>query len=183
MSTAQRLWSTFPFLIALAVLIFLIWSAVLALGYPYDGVIWYDSYGSIQEIDPLGENQDLLRVGDKIISINGVLWIEARPLYPGLSAGDSALLLIQREESKIPITISLVNPPFEEYMTRLAPLLVALIFWLVAVGVQAFKPAYEPATLLFLFFQATAALLIAGATSLWGPAWTSNLLNILFRRK
>ncbi len=44
---------------------------------------------------------------------------------------------------------------------------------------QAFKPAYEPTTLLFLFFQATAALLIAGATTIYGPAWTSSLLSLL----
>lgn len=179
MSTAQRLWSTFPFLIALTVLIFLIWSALLALGYPYDGVTWYDPYGTVREIDPAGPTYQVLSVGDRVISINGTSWSEARPLYPGLSGGDEALLMIEREGFTTPITIQLITPQFQELMTRLVPLMVALIFWLVAVGVQAFKPAYEPATLFFLFFQATAALIIAGATSVLGPGWTSSLLGLL----
>jgi hypothetical protein len=180
MNALQRIWSTIPFLIALAVLVFLGWSASLALDYPYDGVLYYDPYGTLIEIDPYGPTEGVLYAGDVIKSINGVDWNEARPLYTGKAPGDQVQLIIQRSDSTLPVQFYLASPTFEELFSRLAPLLVALIFWLVAVGVQAFKPAYEPATLLFLFFQVTAALLIAGATSAFGPAWTSSLLQFLY---
>ena len=180
MNAAQRLWSVLPFLIALAVLIFLGWSASLVLAYPYDGVIEIGSDGTIQAVDTIGPNQDILREKDLVLSINDIPWNIAQPAYHGLSAGDKVQLVIERDGVLLPVTIQLATPTFEELISRLAPLLVALIFWLVAVGVQMFKPAYEPATLLFMFFQATAALLIAGAASIVGPAWTSNLMIFLF---
>jgi two-component system NtrC family sensor kinase len=180
MNALQRIWSTIPFLIALAVLVFLGWSASLALDYPYDGVIRYDPYGTVIEIDLYGPVYDILYEGDVVLSIDGINWNEARPLYSGKQSGDKVELYIQRSETELPVDFFLATPTIEELITRLAPLLVALIFWLVAVGVQAFKPAYEPATLLFLFFQATAALLIAGASSYFGPAWTSSVLYFLY---
>ncbi len=72
MSTAQRLWSTFPFLIALAVLIFLIWSAFLAIDYPYDGLIWFGPFGEILDLDPSSISSQELMVGDQIISVNSI---------------------------------------------------------------------------------------------------------------
>jgi two-component system phosphate regulon sensor histidine kinase PhoR len=180
MNAIQRLWSTLPFVIALAVLIFLGWSASLALDYPYDGVIRYDPYGVVQDIDPAGPTAQLLQVEDQVILIDGVLWNEARPLYSQNQAGDKVQFDVLRGAERITVSFFLVEPSLEELITRLSPLLVALFFWLVALGVQAFKPAYEPTTLLFFFFQATAALLIAGTTSSLGPAWTSSLLNFLF---
>lgn len=180
MNTAQRLWSTIPFLIALAALIFLGWSATVAVEYPYDGVIRYDSYGTVLGIYPFCPTENVLKVGDVIITIDGVDWNEARPLYATKSAGDKVRLVIQRSGEIIPLEFVLAHPTVEELITRLAPLLVALIFSLVALGVQTFKPASEPATLLFLFFQAAAVLLVAGTSSTYGPAWTDSLLNFLY---
>jgi len=177
MNTIQRLWSSKPFLLAIFVLAFLGWGAGLARTYPYDGILRYSTSGTIIEVDPRGPSYSTLQQGDIVLTVDGIPWIEAQPLYAGMHAGDQALLEIQRAGVQIPLTIELTVPSFDEQMTRLAPLLVALVFWLVGVGVQAFKPAYEPTTLFFLFFEATAITLIAGVSSFIGPAWTTSLLG------
>ena len=179
MKTSQRWWISLPFLFALVVLVFLGWSVSLALVYPYGGITDYDNTGLIIEIDSLGPNFAALQEGDLILSIDGVPMIEARPIYGNKRPGDTAHLMIQRDGNMITVPIRLVIPSFDEKVNRLGPLIVALIFWGIAVGIQAFKPASEATNLFFLFFMVTALLLVAGVGSYLGPPWTSSLLNIL----
>jgi len=168
-----------PFLFALAVIIFLGWSVSLAWIYPYDGIPNYEPTGLIIEIDALGPNSEALQEGDIILSVDRVPMVEARPLYGNKRPGDIANLIIQRGGTDFSVPITLVVPSFEERISRLGPLIVALIFWGIGVGIQAFKPAREASNLFFLFFIATALLLIAGVSSYLGPPWTSSLVNIL----
>ncbi|MCK5427890.1 MAG: PDZ domain-containing protein, partial [Anaerolineales bacterium] len=168
-----------PFLFALVVLVFLGWSVSLALVYPYGGITDYDNTGLIIEIDSLGPNFAALQEGDLILSIDGVPMIEARPIYGNKRPGDTAHLMIQRDGNMITVPIRLVIPSFDEKVNRLGPLIVALIFWGIGVGIQAFKPASEATNLFFLFFMVTALLLVAGVGSYLGPPWISSLVNIL----
>jgi two-component system phosphate regulon sensor histidine kinase PhoR len=177
MNAFQRLWSSIPFVLALAVLLYLGWSASLALSYPYDGVLRYSASGTIIEIDPSEPAYNILQEGDILLFVDGVPWLETQAPYAGKEAGDDTLLTVDRAGVQIPLTIQLADASFDELMTRLAPLLVAFVFWLVAVGVQAFKPAYEPTGLFYIFFQLTAVLLISGVNSFLGPAWTTTLLS------
>lgn len=176
MNALQRLGSSIPFVIALVVLLYLGWSASLALAYPYDGVLQYRSFGTVTDIDPSGPAYLILQEGDIVLSVDGIPWLDAAQApYTGKEAGDETLLIIERTGIQIPLTIRLEEASFDELMTRLAPLLVAFVFWLVAVGVQAFKPAYDPTALFYIFFQMTAVLLISGVNSFLGPAWTITL--------
>ncbi|MCK4976032.1 MAG: hypothetical protein KAS36_03795, partial [Anaerolineales bacterium] len=168
-----------PFLFALVVLVFLGWSVSLALVYPYGGITDYDNTGLIIEIDSLAPNFAVLQEGDLILSIDGVPMIEARPIYGNKRPGDTAHLMIQRDGNMITVPIRLVIPSFDEKVNRLGPLIVALIFWGIGVGIQAFKPASEATNLFFLFFMVTALLLVAGVGSYLGPPWISSLVNIL----
>lgn len=179
MKTSQRWWISLPFLLALVVLVFLGWSTSLALVYPYDGIPFLDPTGLIREIDFLGPAFDILQEGDIIMSVDGVPMIEAQPLYGNKRPGDSADLIVQRDGELIPVSISLVVPSFDERIDRLGPLIVALIFWGIGVGIQAFKPASEATNLFFLFFMVAALLLVAGVGSFLGPPWTSSLVSIL----
>jgi PAS domain S-box-containing protein len=178
MNALQRLWSSIPFLIALGVLGYLTWSTSLALSYPYDGIYRLSVSGTILEVDPGSPANQILQKGDTIVSVDGITWFEAQPPYIGKNPGELSNLVIERAGIRIPLSIQLAEPSFEELMTRLAPLLVAFVFWLVGLGVQAFKPAYEPATLFFLFFHTTAVLLISGVSSFIGPLWTTSLLGV-----
>jgi hypothetical protein len=56
---------------------------------------------------------------------------------------------------------------------------VALIFWVIGVWVQAFKPSKDASSVFFLFFLITATFLITGPLSTIGPAWISMLLSFL----
>ena len=179
MKASQRWWISLPFLFGLIVLVFLGWNVSLALVYPYDGIPNLDPTGLIIEIDPLGPNNEILQVGDIIQSVDGISLVEARPLYGNKRPGDSAHLTIQRAGNTVQAYIKLVVPSFDEKIDRLVPLLVALIFWGIGMGIQAFKPASEATNLFFLFFMAAALLLVAGVSSFLGPPWASSLVNIL----
>jgi PAS domain S-box-containing protein len=119
-------------------------------------------------------------VGDILISVDGVPMKEAMPFYPNKRAGDQVNFVVERNKERIPVTITLIDPPAEEKLRRLTPLFVAFIFWGIGVFVQTLAPTGESTTLFFLFSQNAALLLASGLMSLIGPAWTSELFNILF---
>ena len=179
MYPSQRWWLSFPFLFALAVLVFLVWSVILALAYPYDGIVQIDPIGLVKEIDAGGPTSNVLGNGDRVLSIDGVPVTEAFPFYVHKHAGQRVLLVVQRNGITSQATITLLTPPFSESFNRLAPLFLALIFWGIGLGIQAFKPIDEAGSIYFLFFATSAAFLIAGATSYLGPPWTSALYNFL----
>jgi len=177
---SQRWWFSFPFLIALAVLFFLAWGMSLALSYPYDGITKNYPSGLVSAIDPDSPAEGFLEEDDVILFVNGVALEEAEPFYPTERPGDTAKLTIQRDGKILDIAFPLAEPARDELILRLSPFLVAIIFWAIGVGVQAFKPAQESTGLFFAFFQATALLLIAGVASSFGPPWTSGLVRFLF---
>lgn len=179
MYPSQRWWISFPFLIALAVLVFLVWSVFQALAYPYDGIILIDPNGLVKEIDAGGPTSEVLGDGDRVLSIDGVPVTEAFPFYVTKSAGQRVHFDVQRDGITSQVIITLLTPPLSESFNRLAPLFLALIFWGIGLGIQAFKPIDEAGSIYFLFFATSAAFLIAGATSYLGPPWTSALYNFL----
>ena len=178
MINSQRWWLSFPFIGALAVLVLLFWGASLAFTYPYDGLYVYNLAGEFL-LDPESPAAQVLKDGDVIKYIDGVPLIEAVPFYPKKRAGDAVNLDVERGGRNVELTFELANPSLMELSDRLAPLFVALIFWAIGVGVQAFRPSQESSSIFFLFFIITAAILITGPLSTKGPAWTSQLLSFL----
>ena len=179
LNVPQRWRISFPFILALASIIFLIWSAFYDLQYPDDGILDLHPSGLIREIDPSGLTYQKLRVGDIIVSIDGVSLNEAFPLYSGKKPGDEVELIIDRDGKFTPITFQLTELPSSTVISELVVITIALIFWGVGVGVQALKPAKEGTTLAFLFCQVSAVLLAAGLVSGIGPLWASGLFNFL----
>jgi two-component system NtrC family sensor kinase len=174
----QRWRSSVPFLLALATLVFLGWSAVKAITYPDDGIRSLRPTGAIGEIDPNGPAYNKLKVGDIIISHNGILQKEVSISYVGNRAGDQVQFVVQRGGKTIPVWFTLVKPPLDEIFRRLMPLLVALTFWAAGVSVQAFAPASEATILFFVFCMIDTVFITAGMSSTIGPAWSS-LFNFL----
>ncbi len=114
-------------------------------------------------LDPDSPAENVLRAGDVIKFIDGVPLSHAQPFYPHKHAGDEVEVTVQREIVRSSIsTFTLAESPWIERFHRFAPLFVALIFWAIGVGVQAFKPTQEASNVFFLFFQITAATLVAG---------------------
>jgi PAS domain S-box-containing protein len=179
MNTSQRWWISIPFLFALVVLIFAAWSVSLALNYPYDGIANFSPTGLIKEINPSSPAAAELQEGDVLLFIDGQPMVVTQPLYAGKKAGDRVIFLVQRGDYIFNAAIRLLDPPPDEIVTRLSPLFIALIFWLIGAGIQAFKPSRESTVIYFIFFQIMAILLIVGTTSYLGPPWTSSLGGFL----
>lgn len=178
-ANSPRWWSSLPFVLALIVLGFLGWCVLEAVLYPYDGIQSLQPPGLIKAIDENSPVYGHLQVGDTIIALNGVPLIDAIPFYKGKRGGDIVLFDVNRNGQDIPLEIRLNDPSLKEVMERLMPLLVALIFWLIGVGVQTFKLSDGTPKIFFLFFQASAVMLAAGAISYAGPPMTSGLFSIL----
>jgi PAS domain S-box-containing protein len=180
LQTTMRWRISFPFLIAIVSLIYGVWVGVKGLTYPHDGIQSIHATGLINEIDSSSPAYDELKVGDVVISVDGVSMKEALPFYPDKRSGDQVQFLVNRNGRSIPLTIRLIDPPLEEKLRRLTPLVVGFIFWGIGVFVQTLAPASEATTLFFLFSQNVVLLLTSGLMSSVGPAWTSGLFNILF---
>jgi len=178
MISSQRWWLSLPFLGALAVFAFLIWGAALAITYPYDGLNVNNFTGEIT-VGMDSPAAGVLLDGDFIKYIDGVPLMKALPFYPDKHTGDEVWLTIERDGKKVDLTFVLAAPSALERFYRLVPLFVALIFWVIGVSVQAFKPLQEASIVFFLFFQITAATLIAGLCSSLGSAWVAQLLSVL----
>ncbi|MFC2043435.1 ATP-binding protein [Chloroflexota bacterium] len=177
--TSRRLWVSIPFIIALVVLGFILWNAMRVIVYPHDGIVDVYPTGRIGVLDPSGPSTDKLQVDDVIVSVDGVPWDEALYFDVGKRGGDTVFLVVDRQGASVPIAITLVDPPFVEVLFRLVPLLVALTFWGIGVGVQTFKPAGSAANIFFAWCQVSALLLTAGVASYLGPLWAAVLFNIL----
>ncbi len=178
MISLQRLLSSLPYLFAMIVMAFLAWALSQAIVYPYDGLPDVHSSGVINEIDPNVHAASKFLVGDRIISIDDVFWEDAQPPFGDKRAGTETTIEVMRDGETLFISLTLVNPPIEEVLLRLAPLLVGLVFWFIAVGVQAFKPSNEVGNVTFAFFMTGAVLLIAGAATVFAAPWTSAVSGI-----
>ena len=179
MNVFQRWRTSIPFVLALGTLLYIIWAVWLGITSPFDGIASIDRNGLIGELDPRYQNAQVLQVNDIVLEVDGIPYKEAFPTYAGKHAGSTVLLSVQRGEHIIPIAIQLTNPPFQEILTRLLPVLAALIFLGVAAGVQAFLPAYEATNLFFLLFAASAVMLTTGPVTFFGPWWLSGIFWFL----
>ncbi len=179
MFNLRRWWLTLPFLIALMAFLFLIWGVWLALTYPYDGISDLSATGVVRRVEVGGPAEGKIFEGDVILSVDGVSLDKAWPLYPHKRPGDQAILVVERNGQPVQVVITLGKPTFGANAISLVPLLVALIFWVVGVGIRAFMARQRSALVFFVFFQAAALVLIAGVSSNFGAYWTGVLYTSL----
>ncbi len=179
--SSKRWWVSIPFVVAVGVLILLIWTGYGASNYPNDGIrSIHQPTGRVDEIYPNGPSSNLLEDGDIIQSVDGVPWEVAQLTYTGRRAGDEVHFIVDRKGATIHVTIELADPPLSNVLLRLEPLFVALIFWLIGVGVQAFRISSSDADVFFAWCQACTLFLIAGTASYLGPSWSFSVFNALF---
>lgn len=173
-------WGRFiPFVFALIVLFSLIWNISININYPHDGISNLQSDGRIIQLED-GPAYYYLKPGDIILEIEGIPFTRALPLYNHVKAGDRVHFLIDRQGEQIFIEFQLVKPDLYEIIRRLIPVLVALIFWIVAIGVLAFAPISLVTTLCFIFCLTGSAFLIFGSISTMSTPWAYDVYQILF---
>ena len=179
MSASRRWWRSFPFVLALISLIFIGWSAYLSLTYPHDGIVTLNNNWVITELDTFGSEENRLKVGDRIVEVDGVSPVKAIPFYANKSPGDSVDLVVIRNGEPIALSIKLFKPGIELIVDLAVVLVLALVFWGMGVGVLAFKPGDITSSLFFLFTQVSALMLVTGLSSLAGPPIFSSIFNAL----
>jgi PAS domain S-box-containing protein len=173
-----------PFLVAIVVLGFIIITALTLIAYPDDGIGNLNLSGQINSLQPEGTAAGKLQVGDTILSIDGSPWQENLLNYTSLGkkSGDVVNFEILRDKAVVSAQVTLAAPSWVLILDRMASILVALIFWLVGVGVEAFKPSgkgsgFASSGITYLWFQTSALTLTAGAASTIGAAWASSLFS------
>lgn len=179
MSTSfSRRWRiSLPFVLALFTLVGLILAASLAWSNPYDGVETVFPTGEVVEIAPGSPAFGNLVEGDIVKSVDGVPWDNAFNTYMGKRAGDQVEVIVSRNNHLEKVTLTLADPPLEKLLIRLVPILVALVFWGIGLGVQAFTPADSAAAMFFFWCQAISIMLATGLISGQGPLWISGVFN------
>ena len=175
----QRIQKVSPFLIAFIALLYIGWSLSVVWVYPDDGVRNLTPTGYIAAVDTKGPSIDVLHVGDIVISVDGVLYTESKPFYAGRIVGEVVEYVVNRNDEVISIPVTLYQAPLIEQLRRFTPLLVAIIFWIVSVAVQAYAPVRDPTRLLTWLFLAIALLITSGQVSNVGPGRNSDLYNFL----
>jgi PAS domain S-box-containing protein len=177
---SRRWWNSFPFLVALAALIWMGVGTSKVFSYPHDGILDVDLHGNIFEIDSHGEVVNNLQVGDRILEVDGKPFGSPTPLYLEKKPGDRVKIIVLREGGIIiPLEITLTKPTAQIQIENIIPLLVALTFLGVGTGVLAFKPGDKASLLFFAFCLAGFLLLCSGLLSTIGLEWASGLFNSL----
>ena len=178
MKASQRWLIIFPYVLALAVVGLIGWSILRVIAYPDDGISTQVS-GEITQLSPTSSLYRVLKLGDLIVSVDGVPVQQAVPFYAKKRAGDTALLMIRRGDQVFPATVTLFTPPANKIVEGLVPLLVALVFCLVGVAVQTYAPAGIETQLYYLFSQASGLLLCTGQISYMAPSWSTAIFGFL----
>ncbi len=179
MLTSLRLWRSFPFVLALISLVFIGWSAYFAFTYPHDGILSASSTGVIRELDSFGREANQLKVGDIIVSVDGVPFQGAGYNYENKKVGDTAEFVINRKGALNTLTVHLVEPGIELIFNVAVVVILAMVFWGMGVGVLAFTPGDITSNLFFLFTQASALFLSIGLSSSIGFSWASTTFSFL----
>ena len=181
--SSRRWFNRIPFALALGSLGFLLWSAHLAWKYPYDGVLDFNKSGEITELDDFGEKTNGLKLGDVIVSVAGVPFRQAVPFYRNHRPEDKVGLIINRNGEETALQIKLEKAPPHVLVNALVPLLVALIFWGIGVGVKAFQPSDITSDLFFLVCQVSSLLLAALGTKAAGLCPLARRLHLCAGRQ
>jgi signal transduction histidine kinase len=174
-----RIRTASPFALALAALALLGYAAAFQIRLPYDGLDWTPITGEVLAVDPAGPAAGRVRVGDRVVSVQGVPGAQATHLYAELDAGDPVRFQLQQIDGLREITLVMARASAQRLALRLAPLAVALAFLVIGALVIGFGGDRPQARLFFLYAWLGCSVLASGSLSTKGPLWTSALFNIL----
>ena len=166
-------------IIGLAVLVYLFWGFYQAVTFPYDGIFVDNFTGQIVGIDSFGPSYNRLQIGDVILSSGGMAWQVGIPDYHQIGVGNDVQFIIVRDGKTLTIPVSLQNPPLSEFYRRLSPLIVALAFWVVGIGVHMFNSPIPAMRLFFIVFMTSSLLLTSGFLSSIGSSEVAIIFGFL----
>ena len=183
MQTSKRIRMSFPFIMGIGVFFLIVWGIVLALNYPYEGIRILSPRNEILDLDPFIAETTQLKIGDVLLEVNSNKVLQYLPTYSwylGKNVGDPVTFLVRRGNQNLLLVVYLSKPSAEELLTRLMPLLIALIFLLVGIWIVAFAPSSKETELGYWFFISSSLLLTSGQISWTGPPIFIEIYNILW---
>ncbi|HLF37674.1 MAG TPA: ATP-binding protein [Anaerolineales bacterium] len=175
----HRLRYAFPFLLAIGSLALIFWATDFQLHRGYEGFDWTPLSGAVLDVDPLAPASESLRVGDRIVSVEGVPAILAPQIHANIGPGDTVHYLIERDRSQFAVDLRMADLPPRVVFQSLVPLAIAATFWAIGLAVLSFGQAGAEARPFFRFCLIASGVLGAGSLSTAGPIWSSTLFNIL----
>src|SRR5574338_96128 len=164
-----------PYLFILLTLCLLGWAGIKHIDRPTLGLYWNTRTGLVYQIQGNNPNLTNVRIGDRLLSGNG---IKADQLYAFIDQGrvGTIHLVLERAGVKYSIETQRVDPDFITILSRLSFVLIAFVFLLTGTFIYIFGEDREQ-SLLFLFFCLfTSVTLAAGSISSFGSVWSKPLL-------
>jgi len=175
-----RLAAFAPFVVALVVFVFMVFTTAQLISFPDDGIDTLINDGKVVSLDPNGPSYGKLQEGDVILSVDGVPYSTLNYIDLRKSVGDSVSFEVYRDGAQVGVTFELTHPSRDLLFSRLVAIFVALIFWGIGLGVDAFKPTDKGSSIFSLWFYTCALILITGAASTMRIGWATVLFNSLF---
>lgn len=167
-----------PFILIIFSLLGITWSIRELVRSPYTGADWSQSTGVVVAVDVDGPANQQIRVGDRIIAIDG-LPLHAASSHATKAVGDTIRFQILRAGIISEVDVRLQASPWLVTIRRLMPVIVALTFWIVSVVVLALKPTGRQSWLFLIFCQVFVGALVFGAVSSTSSRWTVLLFQSL----
>lgn len=135
---------------------------------------------SVTGVDPSGPAaQAALRVGDVILTQDGIPVAYASTLYADKRPGDSVVFGVWREEKIRSVVVTLSRPSARIALQGLAVPLVAAAFWFSGTLVLFLSSGWRrQVRLLFLYTQLAAGSLALGLISSYNVYWATALFNV-----
>jgi len=124
----QAWWKSFPFLLALLVLVFMGWVTARVVVYPDDGISSFNESGVIEGIRESGPADGLLQIHDRIIEIDGKKWEQVLASYEDVSGGEEVVYKIQREGQTHDILLTIHQADNQKNILNQDPIQIATRF-------------------------------------------------------
>ncbi len=127
---------------------------------PDDGDIFADREGRIIAIDASGIAYAAgMRVGDRLVAIDGVRLENVTALYWGAEPGDTLVYSLERAQHRLDVPLLLAAPSLQERLLRLQQMFVGVAFVVVSAAGWTLWPSDHAARRFYVLSQALAASL------------------------
>lgn len=166
-------------LLAFGMLILTVVASGILWNYPYDGIQWQRPGSGVIIVDPTGPaalagvtSEDLL------LAINGIPADQLRSIYQGKPLGSEIALTLVRGGQQLTIDVPLAKAPLHVRISRLEPLLIGVVFWIVGLALWFLRPFHTMTRVFFALSQITAGMFASGDLSTIGWPGSSLMFNI-----